>query len=228
MKELSQRNITLAALNAWTDMEIIVLAVHSDVDHFNQPHALFKTNISVLGLVRMHIEEVIQLKRQISELVLQKLSRYHIIIENWPLAKFCAPGDISSHNELSEEDWFQAALVLQNDTTVEGTQNKAAMEGTQPSESSPKHPLESSPVTIDTAHPNNTDLQAQPQPDANPCPSGSSQPHGCKCKAPSAEVLNTVFSSNSDGVPVQKKAQKERSDKGKACGPRKKVPADAL
>ncbi|KAG0703465.1 hypothetical protein DFH29DRAFT_998462 [Suillus ampliporus] len=260
-----------------TGMKIIVLAVRSDVDHFNQPHvfhtehardfftACLKSSVhniafrlegfcvaGVKGLARTHIEEVIQLKKQISELVLQKLQTvaapqkvsqmYRIIIENWLLAKFCAPGDISSHNELLvlyhawesdatrfhhltdtefelwEEDWFQAALALQNEAT---------MEGTQPSESSPKHPLESSPVTTDTAHPNNTDPQTQPQPDANPCPSGSSQPHGCKHKAPSAEVLNTMFSSNGDGVPVQKKAWKERSDKGKACGPQKKVPADA-
>ncbi|KAG1766623.1 hypothetical protein EV702DRAFT_1204089 [Suillus placidus] len=290
MKELSQRNIALAALNARTGMEIIVLAVRSDVDHFNQPHvfhterardfftACLKSSVhdiafrlegfcvvGVKGLARTHIEEVIQLKRQISELVLQKLQTiaapqkvsrmyyqnfdtnitawYHIIIENWPLEKFCAPGDISSRNELSvlycawdsdatrfrrltdtefelwEEDRFQAALALQNEATVQGTHNEATVEGTQPSESSP--------VTTDTAHPNNTDPQTQPQLDANPRPSGSSQPRGRKRKAPSAEVLNTVFSSNGDGVPVQKKARKERSDKGKARGPRKKVPADA-
>ncbi|KAG1756178.1 uncharacterized protein EDB91DRAFT_1241276 [Suillus paluster] len=268
----------LAALHALTGMEIIMLAVHSDVDHFNQPHvfhtkrardfftACLKSSVhdiafrlegfcvaGVKGLARTHIKEVIQLKRQISELVLQKLqtvaapqkvsrmyyqnfntnitAQYHIIIENWPLAKFCAPGDISSCNKLGGS--FQAALALQNEATMEGTQNKAtvegtqneaAMEGTQPS--SPKHPLKSSPVTTDTAHPNNTDLQTQPQPDANPRPSGSSQPRGCKHKAPSTEVLNTVFSSNGDGVPVQKKVWKERSDKGKACGPWKKVPAD--
>ncbi|KAG2128014.1 hypothetical protein DEU56DRAFT_915618 [Suillus clintonianus] len=329
MKELFQRNITvslfqdvkrtlasidreLAALNARTGMEIIVLAVRSDVDHFNQPHvfhtkrardfftACLKSSVhdiafrlegfcvvGVKGLARTHIEEFIIMLPVCGGLIfyletvaaLQKVSRmyyqnfdtnitaqYRIIIENWPLAKFCAPGDISSRNELSvlyrawesdatrfhhltdtefelwKEDRFQAALALQNDTTVEGTQNEAAMEGTQneaavggtqPSESSPKHPLESSPVTTDTAHPNNTDPQTQPQPDANPrpdanpCPSGSSQPRGHKCKAPSAEVLNTVFSSNGDGVPVQKKAQKERSDKGKAGGSWKKVPADA-
>ncbi|KAG1850258.1 hypothetical protein C8R48DRAFT_778233 [Suillus tomentosus] len=337
--ELSQRNIAvssfqdgkrtlasidhkLAALNARTGMEIIVLAGHSDVDHFNQPHvfhterarnfftACLKSSVhdiafrlegfcvaGVKGLARMHIEEVIQLKRQISELVLKKLqtvaapqkvsrmyyqnfdtnitARYCIIIENWPLTKFRAPGDISSRNELSvlyrawesdaarfrhptntefellEEDWFQVALALQNDATVEGiqdeatmegtqdkatvegtqnkaamegTQNKAAMEGTQPSESSPKHPLESSLVTTDTVHPNNTNPQTRPQPDANPRPSGSSQPCGHKHKAPSAEVLNTVFSSNGDGVPVQKKARKERSDKGRHVDHGKRFP----
>ncbi|KAG1736612.1 uncharacterized protein EDB91DRAFT_1249918 [Suillus paluster] len=258
----------LAALNARTGMKIIMLAVHSDVDHFNQPHvfhterahdfftACLKSLVhdfafrlegfcvaGVQGLAKTHIKEVIQLKRQISELVLQKLqtvaalqkvsqmyyqnfdtnvtAQYRIIIENWLLAKFWAPSDISSHNELSvlycawesdatqfrcltdtefelwEEDQFQAALVRQNEATVEGTQLS-------------EHPLESSPVTTDTVHPNNTDPQTQPQLDANPRPSGSSQPCGRKRKAPSAE----------------KKARKERSDKGKACGPRKKVPTD--
>ncbi|KAG0697179.1 hypothetical protein DFH29DRAFT_1003968 [Suillus ampliporus] len=273
MKELSQRNIPvssfqdgkrtlasidreLAALNARTGIEIIVLAVRSDVDHFNQLHvfhterardfftACLKSSVhdiafrlegfcvaGVKGLARTHIEEVIQLKKQISELVLQKLQTAAA-----PQKSFTVLGNPMPLNsarltdtefKLWEEDQFQAALALQNEATVEGTQNEATVEGTQPSESSPKHPLESSPVTTDTAHPNNTDPQTQPQPDANPCPSGSSQPRGCRCKAPSAEVLNTVFSSNSDGVPVQKKARKERSDKGKARGPRKKVPTDA-
>ncbi|KAG1800751.1 uncharacterized protein HD556DRAFT_1438753 [Suillus plorans] len=187
-------------------------------------------------------------------------ARYHVIIENWPLVKFCAPSDISSRNELSvlkcawesnatqfrrltdtefelwEEDWFQAALALQNETPVEDT---------QPSESSPKPPLNLSLVTTNTTYPDNT----IPQPDTNTCPSdanihssdantrpsdvsthsfGASQPHRCKHKAPSTEVLNTVFSGSGDSIPIQKKVRKERSDKGKARGPRKKATTKAM
>ncbi|KAG2743899.1 hypothetical protein P692DRAFT_20746183 [Suillus brevipes Sb2] len=76
----------------------------------------------VQGVVKTHLQEVLALKKAISALILQKhpeaapfkvprmyyqnfdsyiTAKLHIILENWPLSKFCTPGDISSQSELT-------------------------------------------------------------------------------------------------------------------------------
>ncbi|KAG2341419.1 hypothetical protein BDR05DRAFT_949745 [Suillus weaverae] len=127
-------------------IEILLFAVHSDIDHYNQPHifqtgrtasffnACFGTSInqvvlhlkgysivSVQGMAKTHLQEVLELKKKTSELILKKseaaallkiswmyyvnfddniTSKYCVVCKNWLLSKFCCPGDISSLNEL--------------------------------------------------------------------------------------------------------------------------------
>ncbi|KAG2151619.1 uncharacterized protein EDB93DRAFT_1040169, partial [Suillus bovinus] len=137
----------LTALHSCTGVEFILLGVRGDTEHWNQPHVFhtaraaeffdccFKTSIGTLafrfegyciagvqGLAKTHLDEVLDLKKKLSELILQKLqaaaapahaqrmyytnfdtnitAKYRVVLEKWPLSKFCCPGDISSRNEL--------------------------------------------------------------------------------------------------------------------------------
>ncbi|KAG2355133.1 hypothetical protein BDR07DRAFT_1381731 [Suillus spraguei] len=122
-KTLESMDRELEALYTCMGMEIILFIVHSDVDHFNQPHifqtdhaasffnACFGSSINqvvlclegysvagVQGMAKTHIQEVLEWKKKTSELILTKILLCHL--QELPLSKFCYPGDISSLNEL--------------------------------------------------------------------------------------------------------------------------------
>ncbi|KAG1721553.1 uncharacterized protein EDB91DRAFT_1024695, partial [Suillus paluster] len=124
MKNLALHNVPLNAfqdarsLNARTGVEVLIIATRSNLDHFNQPH-LFHTQRAADFLdacygtsamdVALRMEAFCIAGVQEAEAAPFKVpcmyyqnfdsyitTKFHIILENWPLSKFCAPGDISS------------------------------------------------------------------------------------------------------------------------------------
>ncbi|KAG1798354.1 uncharacterized protein BJ212DRAFT_1203498, partial [Suillus subaureus] len=110
-------------LNAYTGVEIIFITTHSTTDHFNQPH-IFQTShatdffdahfkVSAMDIaLRLEafaiagIQELAAAPKRVSRMYYHNFNhhitaKYHIIVENWLLAKFCCPGDISSWTEIS-------------------------------------------------------------------------------------------------------------------------------
>ncbi|KAG1897856.1 uncharacterized protein F5891DRAFT_956561 [Suillus fuscotomentosus] len=121
-KTLDSIDHELSALNARTGMEILLFAVRSDVEHFNQPH-IFQTSCTSaffdaclgtsVGNIALHLEGFsiagVQKETAVSVKISRMyyvnfndniISKHHIVLKNWPLSKFCCPGDISSLNEL--------------------------------------------------------------------------------------------------------------------------------
>jgi hypothetical protein len=148
-------------------------------------------------------------------------AKFGIIIENWPLQKFCCPGDISSRSELTVlslawesnatcfrkltdskfNEWsnqhFQAAMDqarVERDAgmEVDGEGQENRIEG---SDNEP--PLDSTDRL-----PVSTSLPRQQQ--------------------TSAHSVNVVTMANRIGVNISKKTRKPRCDKGQKCGPRMK------
>ncbi|KAL6298785.1 hypothetical protein BKA93DRAFT_743471, partial [Sparassis latifolia] len=137
----------LVALHDRTGTEVLMFAVRSDINQYNQPfifysnlrlsHFIATTTKCTVQELAMHMEgycisrvegksnyvqEVLDLKKKTSGLIMQKLSKcgrkcsisrmvylnfdtqitakFGVVIENWPLPKFCCPGDVGSHTKL--------------------------------------------------------------------------------------------------------------------------------
>ncbi|KAG1792701.1 uncharacterized protein HD556DRAFT_1238935, partial [Suillus plorans] len=240
------------ALNARTGVEIIFIATRSTADHFNQPHvfqtshatdffdACFKVSAMDIAL-RLEvfsiagIQELATAPERVSRMHYHNFDqhitmKHHIIVENWPLAKFCCPGDLNSQTEISvlksawdsgatrfrkltdaefdewEEECFQAALHDGN-RGANGNGNEGEegeLENTIPTasiqSSIPSNDDGSSPTSSATP-----DIQSQVAPSR-------------KCTAPIA-AISVVTTANGNAMHVPKKARKERSDKGVKRGP---------
>lgn len=156
-------------------------------------------------------------------------AKYRIVIENWPLTKFCCPGDINSRTEISvlksawdsgatrfnklsdtefekwEEECFQAALRNTNTGADENEGEDGGLQNTMP----------------------NTSTQSSVPSTNDDSPSTPSTATSRKCTAPIA-AINVVTTANGSALHVPKKARKERADKGVKRGPRKRtnVPAN--
>ncbi|KAG1884776.1 hypothetical protein F4604DRAFT_1919299 [Suillus subluteus] len=161
-------------------------------------------------------------------------AKYRIIVENWPLTKFCCPGDLNSWTEISvlksawdsgatrfhkltdtefeewEEEHFQAALRNRN---IGANENEGEEGG-----------LQNTILTVSTQSsvPSNNDDS----------PSTSSiTPDTQSQVAPSRKrtitAINVVTTANGNAMHVPKKARKERLDKGVKCGPWKRRNAPA-
>ncbi|KAG2140270.1 uncharacterized protein EDB93DRAFT_1252909 [Suillus bovinus] len=271
-KTLDSIDRKLSALNARTGMEILLFAVRSDVEHFNQPH-IFQTshtsaffdaclgtsvgNIAlclegfsiagVQGMAKTHVQEVLEWKKKTGELIHKKLQetaapikisrmyyinfdnnitmKHHIILKNWPLSKFCCPGDISSLNEpkvlfyafdtgaasfqkltdAKYDQWsnehFQAALAEQNGCTTEDMPNVDEQDEDEGAGGIGNNHTALSETDI------NAIVEAAPK---------------RRTKWRAAELINTVTTSSGAALPVQKKLHAPRKDKGIPHGPRKK------
>ncbi|KAG2119868.1 uncharacterized protein F5147DRAFT_767330 [Suillus discolor] len=245
----------LMALHSHTGVEFILLSVQGDTEHWNQPHVFhmaraaeffdccFKTSIGTLafhfegyciagvqGLAKTHLDEVLELKKKLSELILQKLQaaaapaqaqhmyytnfdtnitvKYCMVLEKWPLSKFCCPGDISSCNELRVlyYAWNTNTTCFQQLSDVEFEDWENGRDVDEDNTSTPPVPSPSPPF-MET--PTSTaDIQSQPL-------------SAIQSRKRPGEELNGVFSVSGEAMPVQKRAWKECSDKGKKCGPRK-------
>ncbi|KAG2364322.1 hypothetical protein BDR07DRAFT_1375131 [Suillus spraguei] len=201
---------------------------------------------SKICLVKTHVEEVLNLKKklktaaapvQVSRMYYTNFnsiitSMYHVVLENWPLSKFCCPGDINSRNELRVlhhawnmgtthfqklteaefEEWeserFQAVLANNSNFKCEDDDVPTLLPNTE----TPTPPLESP-----TAAPVLLPAPSQP----NPATQGTKH---------SSDVMTVVFATSGEGISIQKKARKEWSDKGRKRGPRKDraaAPGDA-
>ncbi|KAG1887414.1 uncharacterized protein F5891DRAFT_967291 [Suillus fuscotomentosus] len=241
-------------LNARTGVEIIFIATRSTTDHFNQPHifqtsramdffdACFKVSAMDVAL-RLEafsiagIQELAAAPERVSRMYYHNFdhhitAKYRIIVENWPLAKFCCPGDINSQTEISvlksawdsgatrfhklsdtefekwEEEYFQAALHNRNENEGEdgGLQNTIPTASTQ-----------SSVPSNDDDSPSTSSLT----------PDSQSQVAPSHQRTVPIAAINVVTAANGNAMHVPKKARKERSDKGVKCGPRKRMNAPA-
>jgi hypothetical protein len=157
-------------------------------------------------------------------------AKYGVVLENWPLSKFCCPGDINSRNELRVlfHAWETDSTRFRRLSDAEFEDWETSRFNAAMGQMSDNTSLD--PLTNDTALPPNSqssNLAMETNSSSTPTPTPVDQPPppapGDR-KRPAAE-LTGVFSISGEGVVIQKKARKERSDKGKRCGPRKGVSA---
>ncbi|KAG2361430.1 hypothetical protein BDR07DRAFT_1242232, partial [Suillus spraguei] len=113
----------LTALHSCTGVEFILLGVQGDTGHWNQPHIFhmartakffdycFKTSIGTLAFRfegYSHLFVIIEAAAAPAQAQCMYYTnfdtnitaKYCMVLEKWPLLKFCCPGDISSRNEL--------------------------------------------------------------------------------------------------------------------------------
>ncbi|KAG2361284.1 hypothetical protein BDR07DRAFT_1222516, partial [Suillus spraguei] len=206
----------------------------------NQPHVFhmacaaeffnycFKTSIGTLtfhfkGYCIAGVQEAAATPARVQRMYYTNLDtnitvKYHMVLEKWPLSKFCCPGDISSRNELhvlyyawntNTMCFWQLSDVKFKDWENGRFDDKMAKMSRDVDEDntstfpvlSPSPPFIETPTLI-------ADIQSQPL----------SAMQGRKWPG---EELNGVFSVSGEAMLVQKRAWKERLDKGKKCGPRK-------
>ena len=172
---------------------------------------------------------------------------FGLVIDAWPLEKFAAPGSFSSlpvltilHNawqsgatrfrSLSDEEW-----AAWNQARAEGTATSAAV--TLAADAVPVEADSSAASGVDAegagagagadsvaTGSNNTEGAATPFATAlTPSATAVTPPAPVAGqKRPLIEFFNAVAVPNGSGLQVSKKVCKERSDKGKTRGPRKK------
>ncbi|KAG1823320.1 hypothetical protein EV424DRAFT_1472053 [Suillus variegatus] len=202
----------LTALHSRTGVEFILLGVRGDTEHWNQPHVFhtaraaeffdccFKTSIGTLafrfeGYCIAGVQEAAAAPAHAQHMYYTNFdtnitAKYRVVLEKWPLSKFCCPGDINGEFEDWENGRFddRMAEMLRDDENVTSA----------PPTQSPSPPSTETP-TMSTS--DLSEMQSGKRP---------------------ADDLNGVFSVSGEAMPVQKRARKERSDKGKKRGPRKR------
>lgn len=144
-----------------------------------------------------------------------------VIIENWPLQKFCCPGDISSRTELTvlSHAWESNATRFRKLTDSEfnewdnqrfqAVMDQARAERDAGMEVDGKG-QENRIEGCDNAPPLDSVDGVQVS-NSLPCQQQTS-----------THAVNVVTMVNGNGVNIPKKTRKERSDKGQKRGPRKK------
>lgn len=163
---------------------------------------------------------------------------YGVIIQGWPLEKFCNPSDIPSRTEVS----VLAASLRSNATRFrkltptelaewEAKRFEAQCDAGSPSSTTQNSTVSSTnPPAPSTGtpppDPAHTSSHSNPSPDTM-TPTQTSEDSGLPSKrhkpAPFADFVNFEVSGENGGlVSVGKKARKPRNDKGKKRGPRAK------
>ncbi|KAG1745381.1 uncharacterized protein EDB91DRAFT_1080309 [Suillus paluster] len=216
---LEKIDCELTALHSRTGVEFILLAEFFDY--------CFKTSIGTLafrfegyciagvqGLAKTHLDEVLKLKKKLKAAAApaqaQRMyytnfdtnitAKYRVVLEKWPLSKFCCPGDISSCNELRVlyhawntnttcfrqlsdvefKDWENGRC---DDKMAEMSRDVDEDNMSTPPAQSPSPPLMEAPTTLTAG------IQSQPL---------SAMQSG---KRP-GEELNGVFSVSGEAMPV--------------------------
>ncbi|KAG2370353.1 hypothetical protein BDR07DRAFT_1370890 [Suillus spraguei] len=235
-KALAPHNIPLNSFEQDTakhrqpGTEILLIAVHADVDHFNRPMPCKDSYTGFTG-----VEE--KMSGADHAKMLNITQKYHLVLENWPLSKFVAPGNINSLTELrvlynawdsnascfhklSDEE-FKAweakkfADVLALASTLHDTDEEDFV--AEGENNAPGPQLLSNSVTKSPANP-----PLQPS-DCNASIAAPKLTQTRKCKVASeTPAESVVFAMDGAFIQVTKKLRRERTDKGVKCGPRKK------
>jgi hypothetical protein len=158
-------------------------------------------------------------------------AKYGVVIENWPLPKFCAPGDVSSRNELRVlfHSWQSNTTRFRKLTPEEFEKWKAnhfnrdceaPASNVQPNDDASTDPP---PLSGPDTSGENAPAPRLPEGPTMPTPSQSAlQPvtSGSRGQKRNADFLNVVFSATGEPMSIAKKPRKERKDKGSTRGPR--------
>ncbi|KAG1743995.1 uncharacterized protein EDB91DRAFT_1050810, partial [Suillus paluster] len=268
-KTLESMDCELEALHTCTGMEILLFAVHSDVDHYNRPH-VFQTDCAVSffnacfgSMAKTHIQEVLKWKKKTSELILTKISatplkisqmyyvnfdnnitsKYHVVCKNWPLSKFCCPGDISSLNELRVlfhafmmnatkfqrlsdmefqqwmEQHFQQALAQSSrnpsDTSGDDANSNNMHSNNMHSNNAHSNNAHSNNAHSNSANSNNVNSN-EAYPDATVTKASRTEDHNRRKRKtpPSMQFINSMSTSGGIAMTVLKKPCATRKDKG--------------
>ncbi|KAG1783665.1 hypothetical protein EV702DRAFT_1040200 [Suillus placidus] len=215
----------------------------------------------VQGLAKSHLQEVLDLKKftkaaaaptKVSCMYYQNFDTYitaklGIIIENWPLQKFCCPGDISSCSELTVlshawklnpthfckltdsefNEWsnqcFQAAMDqarVERDAgmEVDGEGQENRIEG---SDNKPPH-NSTDHLSVSASLPYQQQTSADNEPPLNSTDRLQVSTSLPRQQQISAHTMNVVTMANGIGVNIPKKTCKQCCDKGQKCGPQMK------
>lgn len=164
--------------------------------------------------------------------------KYHLVLDNWPLSKFIAPGNINSLTELQVlyNAWDSNASRFRKLSDEEYEAWEAKNFANVLASASTLHDAdeEEDPIAEGENNASCPQLLSNSLPEslANP----PSQPSDCDASAaapkptqtwkrkapPEMPAGSTIFAM--DGAPMQvtKRSRRERADKGIKCGPRKK------
>ncbi|KAG1840939.1 hypothetical protein DFJ58DRAFT_845208 [Suillus subalutaceus] len=121
-------------------------------------------------------------------------AKYRMVLEKWPLSKFCCPGDISSCNELRVlyHAWNTNTMCFQRLSDVKFEDWENGRDVDEDNNSTPPVPSPSPPFTeIPTS---TADIQSQPL-------------SALQSRKWPGEELNGVFSVSGEAMPVQKRAR---------------------
>ncbi|KAG2126017.1 hypothetical protein DEU56DRAFT_743179 [Suillus clintonianus] len=236
-KSLELLDREIHALNARTGLEVVLLTSRSNIDHFNQPH-IFVTERAAdffdacLGssiadvAVRFEafciagVQEAAAAPTKVSRMYYQNFDTYitakfGIIIENWPLQKFCCLGDISSRSEL-------AVLSLAWESNATRFRKLTDSEFNEWSNQRFQDAMDQARVERDDGM--EVDGEGQENiiegSDNEPPLDSTSLPRQ-QTSAPSHSV-NVVTMANGTSVNISKRTRKPRCDKGQKRGPRTK------
>lgn len=166
-------------------------------------------------------------------------NNYGIVIERWPLKKFCCPGDLGTKDELSilynswnngttvfrrmpqdefkvwKERRFQERLAITNRDAVTTTEMSASggsiSSPTTVPEQSTSNSLPNGAPVMTTSH-----VSA-------PVPNHPAPNQDTIVGRPFTNFINTVTTADGSDITIPKKPRKTRSDKGKKKGPRAKA-----
>ncbi|KAH9931190.1 hypothetical protein B0H21DRAFT_699888 [Amylocystis lapponica] len=228
----------------------------------------------VQGVVSTYRGDMLDLKKKTSGLIFSKLqhkargtisrmwynnfdtqitNKYGIIIENWPLAKFCCPSDVGSRPELEVlyrawesgttrfhvmpdaewEEWqearFQAQMRVMEGEDLEEEEASTTHENSAPSHASASSPSPTvSPPSNSTTSPGDSavDSAGTMVHDKRPNASeetGPSQSKRARRDPLAYNAVNVVSGPNGSSLAVTKKPRKTRSDKGVKRGPKAKA-----
>ncbi|KAG1785413.1 uncharacterized protein HD556DRAFT_1249922 [Suillus plorans] len=242
-KSLDSLDREIRALNARTGLEVVLLTSRANIDHFNQPHvfvteraadffdACLGSSIADIA-VRFEafciagVQEAAAAPTKVSRMYYQNFDTYitaklGVIIENWPLQKFCCPGDISSRTELTvlSHAWESNATRFRKLTDSEfnewdNQRFQAVMDQARAERDAG--------MEVDGEGQEN---RIEGCDNAPPLDSvdGVQVSNSLPCQQQtSTHAVNVVTMVNGTGVNIPKKTRKERSDKGQKRGPRKK------
>lgn len=178
-------------------------------------------------------------------------AKWRIVCEGWPLQKFCSPANLSTRNEVElllnswksgttkfrrlgdeefenwEQERFRAAVneVMGNEDDTQRSNSNVDSPPTQQREveqaNSPQHAETHPNPASQPASSSSTSAGAKrPSQEPNgPAISKKSKPAPLRGSA----IINTLTSINGTPINTMKAPRKERSDKGKKRGPRKKT-----
>ncbi|KAF8170783.1 hypothetical protein BJ912DRAFT_1066409 [Pholiota molesta] len=227
----------------------------------------------VQGVVGNYVQTTLQLKSQLASVILEKLrtvagmpvprmyysgfdtaitAKYAVILECWPLEKFCSPSDIASRNELNvlltafqsgatrfrklssmEFELWTTRRLADTTQTSATQQNSDATGTTDATGNMDTNATENVNATTNAAHPQPSPFAPHMSASSNgndentPPPQSTTPLIPAKRKATGAPLQIITYNSGvttADGtnLGVVKKPRKPRKDKGQPRGPRAK------
>ncbi|KAF8196113.1 hypothetical protein BJ912DRAFT_847117 [Pholiota molesta] len=244
----------IRALHARTSTEVLVIAVRKSNDQFNAP-AVLVTSDRIMDFFDISVKEPLAdfamrfeafslsgVQGAAAGVPVPRMwysgfdnaitAKYAVVLECWPLDKFCPPSDIASRNELNVLlNAFQSgATRFRKLSPIEFTAwsaqhiSASAASSLRAADAVTNHPTSNPDAQTPFAPPLTTTLRSN---DENAPPAHSMTTIPAKRTATTSPLQTIthnfgVTANDGTNISVVKKPRKERKDKGKPRGPRTK------